>query len=294
MTTCKAILSFVVLLLVSVPLTLAQGTYTQLDYPGASSTDCVGINTAGDVVGYYADSSGNYHGFLLSGGTYTTIDYPGSSVGTFLYGINDSRRIVGWGSVGFSYDVQTATFAVINASHAVATEPLAINNSGTIAGYLNLENGVSSIGFRLVGQTYQSIVAKGASTTEVSGISSSGAVVGSAYIPQRSTYYNFEYFDGQFHSLQISALINQGETVSGINPAGSEIVGSYFDPSSNLPAGFTYQEKVLQTLVFPDSVETFATGVNASGVVVGWFDFYSSQGVRHGYMWIPPADGAKK
>ena len=38
MTSCKAVLSFVVLLLTTVPLTLAQGTYTQFDVPGVVYT----------------------------------------------------------------------------------------------------------------------------------------------------------------------------------------------------------------------------------------------------------------
>jgi hypothetical protein len=45
-------------------------------------------------VGSTIDSSGNDHGFLLSGGRFTTIDFPGA-VATDLNDINPSGDIVG-------------------------------------------------------------------------------------------------------------------------------------------------------------------------------------------------------
>jgi probable HAF family extracellular repeat protein len=56
--------------------TLIGGTYTALpNYSGAApgKTFAVGINSAGDIVGWYNDSNGVSHGFLLSGGTYTLL-----------------------------------------------------------------------------------------------------------------------------------------------------------------------------------------------------------------------------
>jgi parallel beta-helix repeat protein len=53
-----------------------------------------GINIAGDIVGYYSDASGSFHGFLQKNGHFTQIDYPGSPH-TMAYGINDSGQIVG-------------------------------------------------------------------------------------------------------------------------------------------------------------------------------------------------------
>src|SRR5438445_424812 len=62
------------------------GTYTTLDDPlaangfdnpfAASGTVAEGINAAGQIVGYYADSNDDYHGFLYNGGIYTTLDDP--------------------------------------------------------------------------------------------------------------------------------------------------------------------------------------------------------------------------
>jgi hypothetical protein len=68
-------------------------TYRQLKVPGAISTSAVGINSSGQIVGYYSGSSGGYQGFLLSGGKYTTVDYP-NAPNSFASGINDNDEIV--------------------------------------------------------------------------------------------------------------------------------------------------------------------------------------------------------
>jgi len=82
------------------------GTWTTLDYPGASNTTVNGISGSSIVGGYY-DSSGNGHGFLYNGTTWTTLDYPGAFA-TEAYGINISR-IVGLHGLGFLYDGTTWT-----------------------------------------------------------------------------------------------------------------------------------------------------------------------------------------
>jgi probable HAF family extracellular repeat protein len=80
------------------------GTYTTLDDPlaanefnnpfGPTGTIAEGINGAGQIVGYYADSNGDEHGFLYNGGIYTTIDDPGA-FDTTAFGINKNGHVVG-------------------------------------------------------------------------------------------------------------------------------------------------------------------------------------------------------
>src|SRR5437773_12498902 len=86
----------VFLLFLCVPLASAQLTYTSIDVPGAGYTSVQGINTAGDMVGYYGNTSnGPFHGFLLRGGNFTFFDYPGAG-STVASKINDSGLIVGY------------------------------------------------------------------------------------------------------------------------------------------------------------------------------------------------------
>jgi probable HAF family extracellular repeat protein len=100
------------------------GTYANIDYPGAGplpssgatgGTFAQGINTSGQIVGYYNNWSPSpspvFHGFLYSGGAYTAFDVPdaGSGGSTVAQGINASGQIVGFytnnsGTHGFLYD----------------------------------------------------------------------------------------------------------------------------------------------------------------------------------------------
>src|SRR5262245_7285421 len=94
----------------------ANLTFTTIDVPGAVNTNILGINTAGDMVGYYLDTTnGPGTGFLLSGGNFTFFSYPGGD-STEPVGINDSGLISGTafiaqntGAVGFLYDGTTFT-----------------------------------------------------------------------------------------------------------------------------------------------------------------------------------------
>ena len=72
----------------------ASRTFTQIDYPGAAVTTAFGVNSDRDVVGYYVDSTGNVHGFLLSGNQFSPIDYPGALI-TIARAINNKGDIVG-------------------------------------------------------------------------------------------------------------------------------------------------------------------------------------------------------
>jgi uncharacterized membrane protein len=55
----------------------------------------VGLNDAGQVVGFYDDpTTGRERGFVYDKGAFTTIDAP-NSLATNLFGINDAGEIVG-------------------------------------------------------------------------------------------------------------------------------------------------------------------------------------------------------
>ncbi len=75
----------------------------------AASTQAFGCNDNGDVVGQFADTSGNLHGFIYHDGKYEQFDATGSSQaavlgvqGTLINGIDDLGDIVGFFSDGKS------------------------------------------------------------------------------------------------------------------------------------------------------------------------------------------------
>jgi len=77
----------------------AERKVTNLDVPGGSTTVARGINSRGDVVGYWFNHSNGQgaitHGFVRKEGSYVTIDVPGAFGGTIASGINDRGDLVG-------------------------------------------------------------------------------------------------------------------------------------------------------------------------------------------------------
>jgi hypothetical protein len=284
---CEAVLTLAVLLLATASLALAQGTYTQIDYPGAAQTQPYGIDGAGDVVGYWTDASNLYHGFLFSGGTYTTIDYPGTG-NTYLFGINDKGQIVGTASfgstgIGFEYDIQTQAFTTVSYPGATATGPFAINDAGVIAGEMTFNK--RYVGFVLSASTHH-VVEPPLETysSNIRGLAASGEPFG--FANTSSGIFNFSFTGERYKHW----VIPGNGQVNGVNPSGTAPVGSY-SIGFNIE-GFIYENGVLQTLEFPGAYETGATGINASGEVSGVF--IDNSGNAHGFTWTPPADAEKK
>src|SRR5258708_2775411 len=72
----------------------ADSKFSVIDFPGAASTQAWGINSRGDIVGFYVAADKTSHGFLMNGGHYTAIDFPGAAV-TLVNGINSRGDLVG-------------------------------------------------------------------------------------------------------------------------------------------------------------------------------------------------------
>ena len=71
-----------------------SGKCQVLDFPGASKTECRGVNDAGLIVGWYNPSSSTDHAFVSTGGKFLSFTYPGAK-GTYAADINASGQIVG-------------------------------------------------------------------------------------------------------------------------------------------------------------------------------------------------------
>jgi hypothetical protein len=274
--------------LLATSLAHAQGTYTEINYPGSYNTACEGIDSAGDVVGFYVDYSDYNHGFLLSTkGVYTTIDYPGAGW-TTLSSVNDKGDIVGNAtlfsgpSVAFRYNTHTKVFTKVSYPGAVNTALAAINNAGTMAGWIYTAKHVYT-GFLLTAAGHGSKVAPpGATSSFVSGISTSGEAVGQ--YSKNGSSYNFAFRKNKYRNLTIPKT--QQTTVYGINPAGTALVGEYM-ASQNVWAGFLYEHGTLHTLEYPEAPTTSAMSINTSGEIVGWYA--PSASYTYGFIWTPPA-----
>jgi probable HAF family extracellular repeat protein len=114
----------------------SNGTFTTIDFPGASTTAINGINDAGDMVGAYS-AGGRFHGWLRRGGVFTTIDLPGAKysaaeginkagvvVGTYLDAVNHTH--------GFKY--AGGVYTIIDHPQASITTADGIDDQGEIVG----------------------------------------------------------------------------------------------------------------------------------------------------------------
>lgn len=279
MTHTLKIASLVVIIEVLVSLAMAQGTYTQIDVPGASSTACYGIDSVGNITGSYSVGITAGYGFYLSGGNFTSISDRGQN--TLLRQLNDVGQVVGVSAVGFVYDLKTQTFTNVHDPNGFGTIPTSINNDGTVVGYFYKPHPAVYRGFELIGSTYIDIDPPGSATVKLYGISGLGKIVGFA-VTRQGAESNFSYSQGAYRKIRIpNAPL---ATVYGVNPEGNAVVG-YYAPSSGVLAGFLYQGQTLTTLQFPGSNETIATAINSVGEIVGYF--FDANNVSHGFTWTP-------
>jgi probable HAF family extracellular repeat protein len=277
------------ILLICVPLTYTQSapaiaqahlTFTTIDVPGAEVNGVSGINSAGDMVGYYGPNNGSgldKHGFLYRDGTFTFLDYP-SADSTFAFGINDSGLIVGsaefsGGSLisGFTYD--GLTYSPLRVKGKSSTITYAVNNSGHVVGGAGTL--YSTKGFQESNGKFKTLNVPGQYVyIFASGINSFDRVVG---------WGDEDGFVCRNGACQILDVPGASQTAArGINDGGV-IVGWY--ASSTCICAFALKNGKYLSFSYPGAGGTFADAINASGQVVGQYTFdYQSY---HGFVTSP-------
>jgi probable HAF family extracellular repeat protein len=261
-------------------------TFSSINFPGSASPySPVGINSSGQVVGCYSDSSNINHGFLWSGGQLTTIDHPAPTNGTGMVAINDSGEALGyyidssWQSHSFLWS--GGQFTPIDPSYE--TNPVGINNSGQVTGwYWDSSNIIH--GFLWSGGQSTTIDPAGATETHPVGINSSGQVAGWYKHPSDSLDHSFLWSGGQFTTIDPTGA--EGTDALGIDDSG-EVVGHYVG-SDHLDHCFLRKSGgQLTTIEPPDAEETTTTvvGINSSGQAFGYYFDSSANSKEHGFLW---------
>jgi probable HAF family extracellular repeat protein len=171
-----------------------NGAITDLDIFGSTWAAANAVNDWGQVVGFYLDSHGAYHGFLTQPGGATPKD-----LGTFL----------------------------------VRGEPLAVNDLGQVVGYTTVigESGLyySQAFLYAQGKMHELGTSSGYSSSIAYGINNRGQVVGSAGTLSPPRLVVWVYLQGQMRDLNgLLSPAARGWTVegaSGINDLG-QIIGT--------------------------------------------------------------------
>lgn len=132
---------------------LDHGVYTELDFPGAISTQACGINDSGEIVGDFANAGEIIQPFVLEGGEYTAPGPVANSSFSIALGINNKGQIVGiyldFGTgeqLANGYLLEDGIYYDIDVPGAASTSLTGINDSGDIVGYF--QDSAGDHGFR--------------------------------------------------------------------------------------------------------------------------------------------------
>jgi uncharacterized membrane protein len=216
---------------------LTNGAITKVDLP-ASDTSLSGINSSGEIVGYYDGNNGSAasQAFALSNGKFSNLNIP-NAMGSIANGISDSGSIVGqyytatsdW--QGFLYIGGATT--TLNFPGAQLTVARGVNNYGQIVGvYADVFGNTYS--FVYSGDSFQQLVVPGCVQSGASGINNNGDIVGFCN-NSKGAGLGYLYKSGVFSFLAVPGSSGTGPT--GINDAG-EIVGQYSPSGSTMIDGF--------------------------------------------------------
>src|SRR5277367_5641526 len=203
-----------------------------VDFPRSPDSTALGLNSRGDIVGFYGPNVPLYEGteqsYVLEGNNFQELIYPGASY-TGALGINKSRKIVGWyTNPGYNLHAflrKGKTYTNIDYPGSDNTTASNINDAGTIVGiwFNNADETVH--GFVLNKGSYSTIDVPDALYTEPTAINSAGVIVGE-YYGQDFVNHGFIYQKGQFTTVDYPGASNTDLT--GINDQG-QMVGGYGD-----------------------------------------------------------------
>jgi hypothetical protein len=103
---------------------------------GAQAT---GINDKGSISGFYIDSAGKNHGFLIAKGRFTTLDFPAATL-TQAFGLNNEDDVVGayMDAAGLTHGLifDDGFFQSVDDPEGVGTTTInGINDRGQLVGF---------------------------------------------------------------------------------------------------------------------------------------------------------------
>jgi probable HAF family extracellular repeat protein len=270
---------------------------TDLHVPSTSGSYANSVNDQGDICGYFTSSSG-MRGFIRSGNTTTTLTGFGGN--TWGFGINNNGQVA-----GRSVNAQSKDRAYLYSSGDVyqdlgslpnaepAASAFALNAAGIAVGEVAVNNVVNSNRHPAIfnGSTITDLGTFGGNTGRATAINASGVVVGvadtSVIVNFEPNQHAFRYASG--NKTDLGTIGGRHSFAEAIN-SGGQIVGESNPLNSTAYHAVLWNQGVivdLNSLIDPTSgwVLEGATGINDSGMIVGWG---SLNGAQHGWAIVVP------
>jgi hypothetical protein len=247
--------------------------YTVLNYPGATWTQAFRMNTRGDVVGFYADTTG-MHGFVLRGRNYESISFDGADM-THARGINDRGDIVGdyvVDGIVHGFLLSNGRFTTIDVLDAIGTRLWDINASGEISGEYQASADGPWRAFTWRKGEFRPVTIPNATMSAGFGINNQGEVVGHYRLPHpgggATKMLGFLWRDGDVTQIDYP-VPNLMSCASGISS--HAIVGHYQDSVSRIVYGYVWQDGEFTAILrVPYAAQTYPFVITPSGTIAGY------------------------
>lgn len=265
-----------------------EAVFFSVDYPGATLTNAQGINPGGEIVGYYNDTQGKQHGFLLSGGSFTSIDYPGATA-TDARGINPGGDIVGVYTVApggpanmHGYLLSQGTFSELQYPGHPGLFAQRIAPNGDVYGcYHDTDTMGSMHGMSLMrmARSYMPMGFDAVRASMRNGATPNDSTIVGLYTDLTTGLtHGYLVQNGTFEPFDVpgSNLTQAWD----INPKG--VVAGVFRDTTGKVHGFLLSAGAVTSIDYPSATATRAFGINSGGDVVG--AFVSSDGKTHGFL----------
>lgn len=123
-----------------------DGKFSRVQFPGQTGfAPATGINDSDQITGFTSNGL-SYTAYLDISNLFTNITFPNGENYSLAMGINDSGIVVGYyysvsaSCFSYAYSIKTGNFASFGYPGALCTAPIAISNTGQVAGEYSLDD----------------------------------------------------------------------------------------------------------------------------------------------------------